>query len=557
MKQIIYTVMFVIPLVVSADVDRELQTGQENVLDPTVKILQNLLKLTNERSETLRQAVKELKHRGKEIKQEEKIESVEEMQADLDALQFKLESIATGVSVEEHRDKGPEKFELQKELENLLQPMIYTLKTVTQDSRRIEQYRQSIEKISRKRDITDTAVANLQRLSEYTENPALHKVLVTMLDRWRKEQASLEDEYSTLDSQLRVALNSKESFLSSTGELFTGFFRSRGVNILFGMIAFFSVFALMRYCFAIYKNIRDRADRTKSSFERLFDLCFLAASFLLAIVATLFTFNLRNDWLLLGLGCLFLIALGWVLIKSIPVMVEQVMLLLNLGSIREGERIVYNGVPWEVKSLNFYTHFVNPQLSGGSMHISIKELSGMVSRPSASNEEWFPSREGDWVQLEDGTIGKVLYQSPEMVQLALFSGSDITYTTENYLGQSPKNLSRNYRIQMVFGIDYQYQLICTSEIQEKMLKRLKTELQELLGEDQLIKVTTDFFSANTSSLDYEYEAYVRGSSAHMYEEVERVLVKSFADSCNAYGWKIPFQQITLHNASKVDSNRSS
>ncbi len=323
------------------------------------------------------------------------------------------------------------------------------------------------------------------------------------------------------------------------------------------MVAFFSVFVLMRYCFSIYNNIRDGTNRTKSSFERLFDLSFLAASFLLATVATLFVFNFRNDWLLLGLGCLFLIALGWVLIKSIPGMVEQVLLLLNLGSIREGERIIYNGVPWEVKSLNFYTHFVNPLLTGGSMHISIKELGGMVSRPSSSNEEWFPSKEGDWVQLEDENIGKVLYQSPEMVQLALFSGSDITYTTEKYLGQNPKNLSRNYRIQMVFGIDYKYRSICTSEIQDKMLERFKIELEDLLGEDQLIKATTDFFSANTSSLDYEYEAYVRGSSAHIYEEVERVMVKSFADTCNAYGWEIPFQQITLHNAPSVESNRSS
>ncbi len=174
----------------------------------------------------------------------------------------------------------------------------------------------------------------------------------------------------------------------------------------------------------------------------------------------------------------------------------------------------------------------------------------MVSRPTSPNEEWFPSKEGDWVQLEDENTGRVVYQTPEMVQLALFGGSYITYPAENYLALNPKNLSRNYRIQMVFGIDYQYQSICTTDIQSKMHQRLKKELEDLLGKEELINVTTDFFSANTSSLDYEYEAYVRGSSAHMYEEVERVMVKSFADTCNAYGWVIPFQQITLHNADK-------
>jgi len=475
------------------------------------------------------------------------------MAADLESLQFKLESIATGVSVRDHRIKDPDKFELKIELENLLQPMIYSLKSVTQDSRRIELYRQAIEKINHKKKVTDTAVTNLQRLSEFTKDPALGKFLKKMLATWKKEQQTLENERSTLTSQLQTIENSQEPFLSSTGELVTSFLKSRGVNLLIGVVAFFSVFILMRFCFAIYKKIRDRKDRIKSSFERLLDLGFLAASFLFAIIATLFVFNLRNDWLLLGLGCLFLVALGWVLIKSIPGMVDQVMLLLNLGSVRESERVIYNGVPWEVKSLNFYTHFVNPQLSGGSMNISIKELDGMVSRPSASNEEWFPSKEGDWVQLEDGNIGQVVYQSPEMVQLALFGGSDITYTTANYLAQNPKNLSRNYRIQMVFGIDYKYRSICTSEIQDKMHKRLKKELETLLGHKELIKATTDFFSANASSLDFEYEAFVKGSSAHMYEEVERVLVKSFMDTCNAYGWEIPFQQITLHNASNLEN----
>ncbi len=81
--------------------------------------------------------------------------------------------------------------------------MIYALKTVTQDSRQIEHYRQSIEEITHKRKITDTAVANLQRLSEHTQDPALRKVLGIMLANWKKEQATLEDEHSTLESQLR------------------------------------------------------------------------------------------------------------------------------------------------------------------------------------------------------------------------------------------------------------------------------------------------------------------------------------------------------------------
>lgn len=565
MKKIIYFLMLFLPLLVFANVDEEMLAEQNKILETTVNTLQNLMQLKEERDKTVQKALKELKSRGKEIYQEKTAESLEEMEADLELLEYKLESIATTVLVKDYKSKEPEKFELQKELENLLQPMLYSLKTITHDSRQIESYRQSIDKVGNKKKEADIAVDHLNRLLEYIESQKvskslanrdeLHNTLKKMFARWKKEQEALEDELSTLDSQLKAILDSQESLLSSTSELFTDFFRSRGVNILLGFAAFFSVFALMRFFYDVYKKFRTDIDRIKSSFERLFNLVFLGASFFLSFIAMLFVFNLRNDWLLLGLGCLFLIAIGWVLIKSLPTVIDQSMLLLNLGSVREGERIIFNGIPWEVKSLSYYTHFVNPQLSGGSLHISVKELVGMVSRPISSNEEWFPSKEGDWVQLEDENIGKVVYQSPEMVQLVLFGGSHITYSAENYLSQNPMNLSRNYRIQMVFGIDYKYQSICTTEIQSRMCERLKKELEDLLGKNQLINVTTDFFSASSSSLDYEYEAYVQGSSAHMYEEVERVMVKSFADSCNKYGWMIPFKQITLHNAYGSESKK--
>ena len=552
--------LLILPLTVFADAEEDaLALAEQNkILETTVNTLQNLMELKDERNKKVKKALIKLKNRGKEISQEKTAESLEEMETELELLKFKLESIATTVLVKDYRNKQPDKFELQKELENLLQPMLYSLKTITHDSRQIENYRQSIDKVDNKKKEADIAVAHLQRLLEYIKSQKISKsveninelqnTLEKMFNRWKKEQEALEDELSTLDSQLKAILESQESLLTSTGELFTDFFRSRGINILLGISAFFIVFLLMRFIYNVYEKFRADEDRIQSSFERLFNLVFLGASSFLSFIAMLFVFNLRNDWLLLGLGCLFLIAIGWVVIKSLPTMIDQSMLLLNLGSVREGERIVFNGVPWEVKSLNYYTHFINPSLSGGSLHISVKELVGMVSRPISPNEEWFPSEEGDWVQLEDENIGKIIYQSPEMVQLALFSGSCITYSAESYLAQNPTNLSRNYRIQMVFGIDYRYQSICTSEIQSKMCERFQKELEDLLGKDQLIKATTDFFSANSSSLDYEYEAYVRGSSAHMYEEVERVMVKSFADCCNKYGWVIPFQQITLHNA---------
>jgi hypothetical protein len=40
----------------------------------------------------------------------------------------------------------------------------------------------------------------------------------------------------------------------------------------------------------------------------------------------------------------------------LPSFIREVMLLLNIGAVREGERVVYNGIPWLVKTLNLYQY---------------------------------------------------------------------------------------------------------------------------------------------------------------------------------------------------------
>ncbi len=549
LKSTLSVLLLLLSLTAQATVDPERAEEQQKAISSTIKTLQSLQESSKEKSEDIKLILKEQKKTDDDVEKEKIANSLAEMEAEIEGLQLKSESIATGVSVEEYRGNEQEKFELQKEMENLLQPMVYALKSITQDSRQIEHLRQNIQIVDKRQEVAVTAIENLQKLIPNTEDTELNTKLEEMLTHWQEEQESLVDEHSILSQQLQLRLESKESLITSTGEIFSGFFKSRGVNFFLGLLTFAGVFFLLRIFYSIFKKIRyKKLNRQKSTFERLTDLIFTVFSFLASIMATLFVFNLRNDWLLLGLGTLFLLALGWVMIKSLPSMVEQVMLLLNLGSVRESERLIYNGIPWEVKALNFYTHFYNPVLTGGSLHISVRELAGMVSRPSASSEEWFPSKEGDWVQLEDDTIGQVIYQSPEMVELKIFGGSHTTYSTENYLGLNPTNLSCGYRIQMVFGVDYKYQAQCTTDIPEKMKAMLTEDLIELLGEDQLTRVATDFFAANTSSLDFEYEAFVKGTSAHQYEEVERVMIYSFANCCNKHGWEIPFQQITLHQS---------
>jgi hypothetical protein len=101
----------------------------------------------------------------------------------------------------------------------------------------------------------------------------------------------------------------------------------------------------------------------------------------------------------------------------LPRFMTEARMLLDMGPVREGERVLFNGISWQVKALNMYSILVNPELQGGLLRLPLSELSGMISRPDDPEEPWFPTRKGDFVMLNDGTFGQVLLQTPEVVQL--------------------------------------------------------------------------------------------------------------------------------------------
>ena len=56
------------------------------------------------------------------------------------------------------------------------------------------------------------------------------------------------------------------------------------------------------------------------------------------------------------------------------------------------------------------------------------------------------------------------------------------------------------------------------------------------------------FAASESSLTYEIDVDLDGSTASEYEEVQRIISRILVDAANANGWQIPFQQLVIHQA---------
>ena len=48
--------------------------------------------------------------------------------------------------------------------------------------------------------------------------------------------------------------------------------------------------------------------------------------------------------------------------------------------------MIFEGIPWEVRAINFYTDLVNPMLTGGTVRVAISDLTELHSRPKARKE---------------------------------------------------------------------------------------------------------------------------------------------------------------------------
>lgn len=470
---------------------------------------------------------------------------LEAKQLQLDAIRQRFDAIASGVDVSQSDADGP--FDLKSELESLLQPLVQQLKDATEETRRIEQLRTDVDLYEQRLSQADAAIARLETLLGAVEGEQLRGELEETLDDWRAKRERYDSERKVATFELKAREDARPQLLDSAGSVISKFFRSKGMHLLVAFATFLGVFVTLRFVHRkLVEPIRTR--RGVSFYARLTNVLFNAFVVLASVFAMILALFSVSDWILLVLVLIFLFGIGWTSVNLLPQFFEQVRILLNLGSVRENERLIHNGLPWRVDSLRLYTVLRNPALTGGLMRIPVQDLASMRSRPYGADEPWFPCDEGDWVRLDDGVRGRVLSQTPDMVDLKLPGGGTKAYQTASFLGLNPQNLSRGYRARIVFGIDYQHQAVCTDDVPPIMARAIRRGLLELVDESDIVKITVEFREAGASSLDYEVQADMAGSADARYEDIHRALARILVDVCNEHDWVIPFTQVTLHNA---------
>ncbi|MGW8195598.1 MAG: hypothetical protein ACWGOX_15175 [Desulforhopalus sp.] len=518
----------------------------------TAAMLSSLLDLQKSLKEQISISRKKLQDSTSEAEKASLQQELSTLDKQLSGTFTDFERIATGVEPALFSEKKPETFSWKDELSSLLEPAIKELKRLTVRARQKTRLKDSIAELNLLSATSSEAVVHLQKVLDETQDPRVRSEVEALLPEWLNIEKRLGNKLELAERELAQLQEQETSLLEFTSNSVKTFFRERGLYMIVAAITFGAVLLVCQILHRFISRIVFRLNNAthRRSFQaRLFDILFRIVSILLAIIGSFFILYLAEDWFLLSLAIIFFLGLAWTIRQTLPRLWQQGRLMLNIGSVRENERLILHGVPWKVVSINVFCKLVNPALEV-ELRLPIENLIGMVSRPYKREEPWFPCKKGDWVVIGNDPRARVVSLSHEQVELVERGGKRIVYATEVFLQASPVNLSRNFRIRVPFGISYSLQEQATSSIPVTLNKFITQRLEEEAFGRHCLNLQVEFCLANSSSLDILIIADFDGSVADICKRIERAIQKWCVECCTAQNWEIPFPQLTVHMPGK-------
>ena len=476
---------------------------------------------------------------------------IKKLEENINVLDDHFEEIATGAVDRSKFDEVEVVFDWKHDLEEIMMPILEALKDATEKPREIERQRKAVASYKERMELAKEALQNLDAIAAENLSENLQPAIHGLREQWQSRLDAVQSELEIARYKLDEKFSDDTSPLDTMKEALAELAKGRGLSIGMAILAFATVYVLFillgkLLCLVFGKRHQGSPHLAK----RLMVYGYEIVSFLFAFMALLLVFYMRGDWVLLGVVLLIVAAVILSLRQSLPKYLVELKLLLNIGSVREGERVVYQGIPWVVKKIQVYSLLYNPSLSYGTIRIQLNELMPLNSRPYHQDETWFPGRENDYYLLPDGNMAQVLLQTPELVKLSMLGGGIVNYATADFIQLNPFNLSVNrFGVYVSFGVDYQLQDKSTTDIPEIFTRDVERALAKQAEYGQAVEdVRVEFDQAGASSLDYKIMVTLKGEAAPYYFKVHRDVQRACVDICNREQWSIPFTEITVHQS---------
>lgn len=487
-------------------------------------------------------------------------QEIEQTSLDLQQLQLALEMMLTGgADISLFRAKTEEeKIDWRTQLESVFEPILVEMRRLTERPRKLERLRNELEFYQERLDVAEAAVLSISTYRENAPTPELKKDFGSIEEPWRRKRDDLKNRLALTKFELKEVSDPNRGPQRDPAQALKDLLGGHVLNLGLALAVMGMVYALLKLFAGLYhRAVMRRAQTRKVFLARFGNLLFYFFTGLVVLLSGMSVLYLRGDWVLLALVVIGLAGAAWALQRSLPRFVTEMKIMLNLGPVREGERVVYNGLPWRVNALTFSASLQNPLLEGGTLQVPVRELVAFQSRRFDENEPWFPSAAGDYVIFDDNTYGRVIVQTPEAVQVLVLNAVQ-TFTATTYLDRSPRNLSREgFNLSISFGLDYQHQAEITTTIPQRMEAYLREGLSKSPIGQALRELRVEFELANASSLDLAIIATFTGAVAGNYLETRRLIQRLAVDACNSCGWVIPFNQLAIHMVERINSRTSS
>ncbi len=521
-------------------------TGQPRAAGATLETLDSFVDLRNAILQDIKEVNEKTAAAQSDNEKQDLKSQLDKLESDLRAITENFENIAAGVDISSLRAIEAEEFNFQSELLALLKPALDEMKEMTSHVRQKSDLKDKIDYYRERLPVMEQAITNADRLRSSSKDETVALALKVTLEKWQRQQSFMQSELQAAEVRLQELIASEVSITQASQSYLKTFFQARGLYLSIALAVVVGVLLLSRLSHQVLRRYAPGFRKLHRSFRvRLVELIHRLVTLILVVVGPMIVFYTVEDWVLFSLSILLLIAIAWTLRQALPRYIQQIQIFLNIGAVREGERLNLDGIPWRVQQINVFCTLVNP-VAELTQRVPIDALVDLKSRPARPDEPWFPCKKGDWVILSDQVRGKVTGISPELVQLVERGGAHLTYQTGDFLAKSPRNLATNFRIKEIMGISYKLQKDSTTNIPEALHAYITQRAEQEGYGDQLLSLRVEFALANSSSLDLAVMADFSGELGDLYNRLRRAIQRWFVDACTEHGWEIPFPQMTLH-----------
>ncbi len=521
--------------------------GKELTALRGIEKLNDILDILRERRSELKEKKAELEKAVLENDKKTLTVQIETISSTIDDQQRSFELIATGgLELDSLTEREEKPFDWQKGLLEIIRPIMSELRKLTEKRRKMEMLRNRLAVCQDQNRIIDEALKNIVLISTENLKPATLTRLKNVRKQWEDKQRENHHLIEVVNLQLEEMAKTDKTLDLSFSDQLKGLLLGRGGTLFMALFAAIGVYIGLHLSKSLVKKAFHLTSSSSRPVERFIGLNYQLVSVLLSIVALFYVFHIRGDKVMQGVAILMLVGIFLVLKNSIPRYIDEIKLILNVGPVRVGERVVYSGLPWRVDSLDVFSSLTNPALSVPTLRTPLKSLIGLESRESHPDEAWFPCNVGSYVLLSDEVFGRVKTITVDSVTLVVGGGAIISYTISDFLGATPKNLDTGFTITITFGLSYDLQRAATAEIPELMRTGMRERLEKESVGEHLSNLLVQFEEAAASSLNYKVIAIFRGSGASEYLGIPRILQRLSVDLCNEQGWEIPFTQIVVH-----------